>query len=146
MASSKFANYLRFFLFTTPIFFGGLIYIFWGAKNLLVNQVLLDYLGATFVSFRHNTLIYRVFIPDFILYNLPDFCWVFSYTLIMIEIWRRESNFEGLIWVSLGFILAAAGEIGQFLNFVPGTFDKLDLLAFVLGLTIPIFLHKRSLF
>jgi len=146
MESSKFKKFYKIILFSIPLIFGGIIYIFWGTKNLLVNQMLLDYLGSTFLVLRKYTLFYRTVIPCFILYNLPDFCWVFSYTIIMIDIWQKEFHFEGIIWISLGFILAAGGEIGQFLNFVPGTFDQLDLLAFALGLAIPIFLHKRSLF
>lgn len=146
MESLKFKKLFKILLFLTPLFFGGLIYIFWGAKKLLANQFLTDYMGPSFLALRNYTLAYRELIPSFILYNFPDFCWVFSYTLIMIEIWNEESHCEGQIWVSFAFILAAGGEIGQFLNFVPGTFDKFDLLAFILGLTIPIFFIKRSLF
>ena len=41
-------------------------------------------------------------------------------------------------------IVAIISELGQINNFIPGTFDKVDLIFYFLGTIAPILLFKKS--
>src|SRR5687768_6416071 len=66
-------------------------------------------------------------LPHWLLYSLPDGCWVYAYTSWMMLIWGRP-----VLWVWSGVILAVGAELGQLLGPVPETYDNLDM-AFYVG-------------
>lgn len=70
--------------------------------------------------------------PSWVLYNLPDFLWAYSYSLFIISMWGFKMNLESIIWLSTIPVLTLGYEISQYFNLLPGTFDILDII-FTIG-------------
>jgi len=81
-------------------------------------------------TLRENLVNYNY--PSWVLYNLPDFLWAYSYSLFIIYMWGFERNLENIIWLSTIPVLTLGYEISQYFNLLPGTFDILDII-FTIG-------------
>ena len=125
--------------------FGGLIYIFFRSTNLLM----FDWFKAVgiynyILSFRDY--IESCFLPNWIIYSLPDGIWIYSLTSFMIIIWGKGKNkWEKIFWLSMGPVLGTGAEIGQFLLIVPGHFDLIDLFFCIFASILPFYLLRNSL-
>lgn len=73
--------------------------------------------------------------PKWVLYNLSDFLWAYSYSTFIFGAWIGSKTIESLIWISTIPILTFGYEICQYWNFIPGTFDFLDLTFIFIGVT-----------
>jgi hypothetical protein len=116
-----------------PIMLGAGIYSLWRSKRLLV-FTWYGWLGlqAPLLALRANLAGVRHFLPDFVLYSLPDALWVYSFTFLMQSVWFRHSRSYGrTFWILLPVSLAVGAEIGQYLKVVPGTFDLMDIAGYV---------------
>lgn len=122
---------------TLPVLVGGAIYSLWRSKTLLVFtwykwvglETPLLALRADAAGIKH--LLWRP-----ILYSLPDALWVYSFTALMKYLWVYEPESYGRrFWTLLPLLLGIGGEIGQFFKIVPGTFDLMDILAYVVAWT-----------
>lgn len=82
--------------------------------------------------------LYRDAFPDMLLYNVPDFLWAFSLSTVICILWgfRKEAS----LWCMALLLLACSCEGGQYIGFIPGTFDALDLLSYVAGVLFALFL------
>ena len=122
-----------FFHVCFPIILGAGIYSLWRSKRLLV-FTWYGWLGlqAPLLALRANLAGVRHFLPDFVLYSLPDALWVYSFTFLMQSVWFRHSRSYGrTFWILLPVSLAVGAEIGQFFKVVPGTFDLMDIAGYV---------------
>lgn len=111
---------------------GALIYVLARSEFLLVFRWL-ETLGlhSTVAAARDYLGPAMETLSDFILFSYPDGAWVFGFVCQMAWTWRDRPGLEASLWVSLGPILGLAGELGQLVGWVPGTFDISDLLAMV---------------
>lgn len=75
------------------------------------------------------------FQQEWILFNLPDGLWLYSFCCSVFLLWR--DSFE-LRWsyCSAACIVAAGSEILQLWGTIPGTWDPMDLTAY--GLAVPL--------
>jgi FtsH-binding integral membrane protein len=114
---------------------GAAIYSLWRSKTLLVFtwyrwiglQGLILTLRAHAASARH-------LVPDLVLYSAPDALWVYSFTFIMQVIWLREPASPGrAVWTLLPLLLSVGAEFGQLAKIVPGTFDIMDIVAYLIA-------------
>lgn len=103
-----------------PIAVGACIYVGWRSTDLLVFRWL-EAVGADGLIVRPD-----VPLPFWVLYALPDGCWVYAYTSWMLLIWGRM-----VPWVYSGVVLALGAELGQLVGLVPGTYDNLDMVFYV---------------
>ena len=123
---------------------GAMIYILFRPTNLLMFN-LLDCIGLMGLtnSIRPNIND----IPEWIIYSLPDGLWLFSYCLFIGCIWNFELKRCFCVLVILP-IYAISHEIMQKVHFVSGTFDWIDLAAyltaFVLGFIYIVCNKKES--
>jgi len=118
-----------------PIFCGAAIYSMWRSKTLLVFTW---YRWADFytpiMSLRSHVSGVRHLVPGPILYSLPDALWVYSFTAFIQYLWAKQPRGYGkTLWPLLPVALASGAEVGQFFAMVPGTFDPVDLLAYVVA-------------
>lgn len=126
--------YLHVFI---SLFIGSFIYVVWRSKNIMV-FVFIEKLGLMgFVDSIRNMLV-NVPMNDFVLYSLPDLCWVYSFT-IYLGIYTANDFFtkrKQLLILLIPVFFGVGSEIGQhsfFFNLIPGTFDMMDVIAYSLG-------------
>jgi len=115
-----------------PIFIGGLIYIVSRSKSLkmfnwfekinLSNEVRIirDYFS-------------NIELPNWIIYNLPDFLWVFSFTSLLFIIWNKKIEKENVFYILFPMGIGVLSEFGQLFSIINGTFDKVDIIFYVFG-------------
>lgn len=85
-------------------------------------------------------------IPNPILYSLPDALWVYSFTAVMQYVWFQQQNRYGrMFWIFLPVSLGVGGEIGQLFKIVPGTFDPVDLFAYIAACVLASIFSNASL-
>ena len=111
-----------------PIIFGGFIYILFRPTNI----VLFDWFNTlgleSLISYiRLNTELENN-IPFWFKYNLPDGLWVYALTYLMLIIWDKEDGINKFFWILFGPFFGCFIELGQFYNFIAGTFDYMDLI------------------
>jgi len=103
-----------------PTFVGTCIYIGWRSTDLLVFRWI-EYCGLQSLVIRP-----AIKLPEWLLYSLPDGCWVYATTSWMLLIWKRFS-----VWIWVGVVLAVGAEYGQLLGLVQGTYQSLDVIFYV---------------
>ena len=121
---------------------GVLIYLLFRSESIRV----FDYL--TYVKLdkplsiiRSFTLPLSQFIPDWIIYSLPDGLWLFSFSLIISEIWNKEDNIRFWFWTLLLPFTAIIWELGQAIHVFSGTFDWIDTFIYS---TVTFLIIKRN--
>ena len=132
-------------LSTLSIFFGGVIYIAFRSSSIILFKWLYDIpvIDDFVKNLRISTLPYKEYIPDWFLYSLPDGLWMFSYSCIILIIWKRVINKYSLIWLLILPILSILIEFLQYYDYFNGTFDVLDIVFFIFGSLLPILINKK---
>ena len=123
---------------------GTLIYLLFRVSTLKVFSWL-NFLGIDFVNndFRKKSINYMPKIPDWFIFSLPDGIWIFSYVLVMISIWNFTLNKKSIFWMTIIPLVAIFSEIFQIFDFIPGTFDFVDLSFYILGFILPFIIFKK---
>ncbi len=116
-----------------PIALGAVIYVGWRSTDVMVFRWL-EVTDASGLVIRP-----AVSLPSWVLYCLPDGCWVYAYTSWMLAIWGRSGP-----WVYSGVVLAVGAEFGQLVGVVPGTYDTLDVIFYVAGFILAGVVHAQT--
>ncbi len=121
--------YLRSFLnVIVPLILGGGIYLLWRSSSLLMFEWVRAIGGQEILkNVRANTIEYRIFIPEPILYSFPDATWVYSATAYQLLVWKQRNAIAKELWILSALILGIGGEFGQLIKAVPGTFCLFDI-------------------
>ena len=132
------------FLSIFSILFGGGIYIAFRTTGILFFRWL-DYLLLIepIESLREVTLTYRLFLPNWFLYCLPDGLWMFSYSCIVLVIWDGKITKNSLFWLISLPLISVFCEILQYYHYINGTFDMVDIILFIFGSLLPIFINQK---
>jgi len=114
-------------LVLVPLFIGGLIYVLFRDETLYMFRWF-RFLGIMGIlsQFRHIA-ISNVCPPEWVIFNMPDALWVFSFTNLMLILWQKKSTDHSFFWIILPPAIGVCSEIGQLAGLVNGTFDLLDL-------------------
>jgi hypothetical protein len=127
---NRIKNILTYVLF--PIIIGGLIYIVSRSKSLkmfdwfekinLSNEIgiIRDYFSS-------------VQLPNWVIYNLPDLLWVFSFTSLLFIIWNKRIEKENIPYLLFPTGIGVLSEFGQLFSIINGTFDIMDVIFYVFG-------------
>ncbi len=112
---------------------GGLIYLGWRDDSLVMFQ-LIEMCGISdyLIYFRRISTGYSLY--DWVKYSMPDGLWLFSYMFLIDAIWTnyKQSMYNAFLW-SLP-IIAILSEFLQMLGIVPGTYDVMDFLCYMLAI------------
>jgi len=120
-----------------PIFFGGVIYLFFRDENLLMFKWI-DCIGiSNQLNFIKNNVTFTEKLPVFLLNSLPDALWVYSFVSFCLLVWKNNKTVKTIL-VFIVIIISIAGEIGQCFFIIPGTFDIIDLCLIFVGFLIPV--------
>src|SRR5690554_1173370 len=92
-------------------------------------------LGTQIMSFRGMMSGVKPILPSWVYYSLPDGLWVYSFTSALLILWNNERDI-GRFWLAIPFFCGVFIEILQGLNFLPGTFDYMDIAFSILGFLI----------
>ena len=112
---------------------GGLLYVPFRTGNI----IFLKYFG----DFYQHSFIKKAdwqFMPDWIIYSLPDALWILSFTYLMLSIWDFKVTKENSFWIFIALIVGIGYEIGQTTDFISGTFDYMDLVLMLIATGIPL--------
>jgi hypothetical protein len=130
---------------TLPVFLGGLIYLTYRADTLLMFSWA-KFVGLTdFVNFlRTDNFLQKLTIPNWVKYSLPDALWLFSFTYIILLLWDFKITRQSVLWIFLAPTVGLFSELGQLVEIIPGTFDKIDLLLLLLAAIFPLTFVSNS--
>ena len=125
---------------------GGMIYILFRTSSLkMFSWYQIIGLDELTNELRKFTFQFADKIPEWILFSLPDGLWIFSYVSLMLFIWKNSVSIKNIFWISIIPILAIGSEIGQLFGLVSGTFDFVDLLLYLFGMTLPFIFYYKSI-
>jgi len=121
-----------------PVVFGGLIYIIFRTEKLLMFHWF-EYLRlSNEINFIKNLRNIYSF-PGWFIYSLPDGLWIFSYTALTLEIWKFSITRDSSFWIFSIPIVAVSSEFLQLFRIIPGTFDLIDVIFYLLGIILPFY-------
>lgn len=125
---------------------GTSIYILFRSSSLKVFSWL-DFIGINILdsNIRKYALSISNNIPDWVLLSLPDGLWLFSYVSLMLYIWKMSITIQNLFWIAVVPAIAIGSENAQYFGLMQGTFDPMDLLLYLLGGILPLFIFKNSI-
>ena len=120
---------------------GGVIYLIFRPRTLYmfscIPNRIMEWLEATkhFFNIGENL--------DFVIYNLPAGLWTISYIILMQLIMANARGGSRILWIySLPLCLTLV-EILQLCKFVPGTFDILDIVVYIIPIIFSILIDIR---
>ena len=79
-------------------------------------------------------------LPKFVYYQLPDFLWLFSFLNLITIIWKF--NTVSYLYLVALLLLAILLEVFQKWKVIAGTFDWLDILAYLIAFLFSILIIK----
>ncbi|MBF0106912.1 MAG: hypothetical protein HQM16_16490 [Deltaproteobacteria bacterium] len=130
----------KFIIAMMAMLFGGAIYILWRSDTLLM-FTWFDVMGI-----RDHVLSLQSFakpcyavLPHWVLYSLPQALWLFSGIVAFSCIWGKEDALNRSLWSTIFAVTALGFELGQFLDIIPGHFDKWDMVSMFLALAVACF-------
>lgn len=117
-------NYIKILLhILLPVMSGIMIYALWrGIPMIDSSREILPVLSAKYA-------------PDWIIYNLPDGLWCYAFLSAIFLIWKAPSA-SHFLWLGLAIGVALLSEVLQAYNFIHGTFDWNDLIAYTVAVAI----------
>ncbi len=124
---------------------GAMIYICFRQKSAIMFPFL-DSIGLGSFVDPLRELTSGIHPPDVVIYNLPDCLWATAYVLVMSSIWGLDMR-NGMILLTILPMVAIMFEFLQLLTIVPGTFDILDIVSYLLPLAVVwlLYLGKKTL-
>jgi len=119
----------------TPLIIGSLIYILWRSDTIRIFDWLnLIGLSITVERLRGLSMLIYPYIPEWVVYSLPNGLWAFSYAFLITIIWWRNESYVKYFWLGSIPILGLGYESLQFRGVIQGTFCWQDLILCILGI------------
>jgi len=123
---------------------GGIIYLCFRASTLkLFDWIALMGLDHFVENLRSYTIPYRKYLPEWVLFSLPDGLWIFSYGCAICYLWKNNYSKQPYYWISVVTLLILIVEVLQLFQVIPGVFDPLDVAFYLLGAGLPLVLWAR---
>ena len=115
------------------LFVGGLIYVVFRSDSLLMFGWF-HKIGLDNVVMKLREGFGQVNIWEWVRYNMPSGLWLFSYMFIIDSIWDNGNNSTYRLFITILPAVALVSEVMQFFHALPGTFDVLDMISYVLAI------------
>lgn len=123
---------------------GSLIYILFRSSHLKMFSWF-DNLGLSSLIFSLRNEVKNYQLYEWILFSLPDGLWLFSYMSVTLYIWKGKISLSNVFWILFIPLIAISSEIGQYFQIIPGTFDSIDIIMYLLGAIFPYIVYKKSI-
>ena len=130
----------------TTLLIGGLIYLLFRVETLKMFEWL-NSLGILNSLHNLRAQVNPIFgdLPGWFLFSLPDGLWIFSYISLMLYVWNNTISKHSVFWIFIVPVLTLMFEIGQLFNIVPGTFDIIDIVFYIIGILLLIYFFNKSI-
>jgi hypothetical protein len=116
---------------------GGLIYIlFRPSEPVFFNWFNTLGFEGWFSAIRDKSLFIGYFLPDWIVYSLPNGLWAFGYTSIVLCIWTGSNSVLKYFWFLTIPVLVFGFELLQLRGNLHGTFCLNDIIWSAIGIAI----------
>lgn len=119
------------------LFLGGIIYVLWRDESLIMFRWF-DALGVGVQvhSIRIYAERYANILPQWVIFSLPQALWLFSGILLLMSIWGNDKHKGMQLWLIILSTMAFGIEYLQYLHWIPGTFDELDVVLLIAGCAV----------
>ena len=129
-------NILLICISTLCLLVGGAIYLIFRPRTLYmfscIPSRIMEWLDATKHFFNIGEDL------DFVIYNLPAGLWTISYLILMQLIMTNARDISRILWIYSLPLFCTLVEILQLCKFVPGTFDILDIVVYIIPIIFSI--------
>jgi len=116
------------------LFLGGIIYVLWRQDSLIMFRWFdALHLRAQVHSIRIYAEPYAAVLPRWVIFSLPQALWLFSGVLLLSSIWGNDTHNGMQLWLVILLTMAFGIECLQYLHWVPGTFDEVDVGLLIAG-------------
>lgn len=117
------------------IFLGGMIYILFRPNEaIFVNWTSTVGLDNWLNIARHKSHTLYLYLPEWIVFSLPNGLWAFAYALLITVIWSGSKSMTKYFWMASIPLLVLGFEILQYTGVIPGTFCLQDITLGGIGL------------
>ena len=122
------------FLGIISLAIGGLVYLCFRPDYL----IMFDWAKILGMEYYLNDLrgysnSFDVYLPDWTIYSAPNGLWVFSFSMFMLSVWGYNLSSLAISWVLILLGISIVSEMMQFFRIIPGTFDPVDIAAYIIG-------------
>lgn len=122
---------------------GASIYIlFRPTEAAFLNWFTLPESGQWLDALRVRSLWAHSFLPEWLIYSMPDGLWAFAYTLLVLTIWRGSRSFLKYFWLLSIPLLVFGFEMLQLSGDIQGTFCLNDIILSAMGIGIGVIIAK----
>ncbi|MFT4758621.1 MAG: hypothetical protein ACI9XO_000527 [Paraglaciecola sp.] len=125
-----------------PLFLGVAIYFIWGNSSSKLLEMLQRLLRNDLFFGLKEWLQAMISIPNFVIYQLPDALWAYTFCTTLLWIWQRQNTAFVTI---IAFSLCTIYELMQRWQLTAGTFDILDVLAMLIACLCALLFTKKSI-
>lgn len=126
----NFINYLKHVIL--PILFGGIIYVCFRTKRLILFDWL-DFVGLNQIVdiIRDYSTPIAAYLPEQFIYSLPAGLWLYSFISFNILTWKKVNNGIRILWFWIPIIISILSEIFQYNGLLRGTYSNTDIVYYV---------------
>lgn len=132
------------FTFTIfPVFIGGLFYILWRPKTLVM-FTWFEFIGILdlIIAIREITQPFYINIPDFLIYSIPNGLWIYSLMVFLLFLWKDNNIFVRTLIVFIGTILTVGMEFAQLFGIIKGVFCYVDIFISIIFIILSLLTMK----
>jgi hypothetical protein len=123
---------------------GGIIYIIFHSSEPLFFSWINSTGAIHWINIiRNSSLSLSKFLPEWIVYSLPNGLWAFSYSLLITGIWSGSKSSLRYFWFASIPLVVLGFEFLQFARLIPGTFCLQDIALGIAGIVIGIMVGIR---
>tara|TARA_B100000795_G_C22633050_1_gene373365 strand:+ start:136 stop:588 length:453 start_codon:yes stop_codon:yes gene_type:complete len=115
-----------------PILVGGIIYVCFRTKNLVLFDWL-EFIGLDPIvdMIRLKSKQCSVYLPDQFIYSLPAGLWLYSFISFNILIRKNINDKMSLFWLLFPLIISLLSEFLQYIGLLKGTYSRTDILYYL---------------
>lgn len=126
----RYSKKLQILLAIFPVFIAILIYLLFRDKNIYLVSLFSELKCiSNLEEIRDNSKIIQFYIPNWVIYSLPDGLWSLSiYSLVSIFVGNKLSFIYNIVLFTIIILL----ELFQLFQFMKGTFDPIDILIYMI--------------
>ena len=145
-SSTKYSNRVYIFLSALALSLGGFIYIFLrSSEHVFFSWIHTVGLDNWLNLARHHSLTQTLYLPDWIVFSMPNGLWAFAYSLIITGIWSGSKSWLRYFWISSIPILVIGYEVLQWAEIISGIFCMQDITLGITGLILGIIVGIKTI-